>query len=492
MMTADAIPFWNMGRRKATRIRELAYSHDGLTAFTPFWALAAIFSIAGDTYGLIGYKGAIYMTLGWAIILFSLLLFLYPRRTWLLLALAGVSVALYAVRLPVASNNKTITTVMDGAMLLSAALLYLKSGRGPIDRVALYDQVRVVARALLAIMYFYGIFHKINTDFLDPTVSCAVGLYVPLARPFGLEDNLFGRYLAIYSTFIIEGIAILCLYWKRYFAVGFILALLFHYIIPISAYSWYMDFSSLVFALYVLSIPKPASQMLYGISLNVANRLRENYGRIGTLFPGLALTLVTVAVVMLLTLVFPERSFDMVVHSVWILVWAVAGGAALVVLTYVALENLPCENTAAPRAPAWVYVVPGLFFLSCLSPYVGLKTESSINMFSNLHTEAGQTNHLLFSKPPYLFNYQNEVVKVVDSSRELWIRQSQAGYYHILHDLKLWLRWKPDAWVTYERDGVTVTRATAASLADEMPNLLERKLLIFKLVDFSRPKVCTH
>jgi hypothetical protein len=493
VMTASAIPFWNFGHSKATRIKELAYTYDGLTAFTPFWALAAIFSIAGDTYGLIGYKGTAYMALGWAVVLFSLLLFLYPRRTGILLALVAVSLALYAIRLPVASNNKTITTIMNGAILLSAAVLYLKAGRGgAIDRMALYDQIRVVARALLAIMYFYGIFHKINTDFLDPTVSCAVGLYAPLARPFGLEDNLFGRYLAIYSTFVIEAIAIISLYWKRYFAVGFILALIFHYIIPISAYSWYMDFSSLVFALYVLSIPTPASNMLYGISLSIANTLRENYGRIGTLIPGAALILASGAVVIVLALAFPNRTFDMVVHSVWILTWAVVGGAAMVVLTYVALQNLPCENVSAPRPPAWVYVVPGLFFLSCLSPYVGLKTESSINMFSNLHTEAGQTNHLLFSKPPYLFGYQNAVVKVVDASDPQWVQQSQSGNYHILHDLKRQLRWNPEAWVTYVKDGVTVTQATAASLTDEMPNLLERKLLIFKLVDFSRPKVCTH
>ncbi len=50
--------------------------------------------------------------------------------------------------------------------------------------------MRVVARALLAIMYFYGIFHKINTDFLDPRVSCAVALYMPLADGFGLQNSL--------------------------------------------------------------------------------------------------------------------------------------------------------------------------------------------------------------------------------------------------------------------------------------------------------------
>ncbi|WP_080578872.1 thiol-disulfide oxidoreductase [Sinorhizobium fredii] len=492
-MMASVIPFLNFGPRKLSNVRSLAYTYDGLTAFTPFWAMAAIFSIAGDVYSLIGYKGPAYTILSWFVVLLSLLLLLYPRRTGILLALVAVSLLLYGLRLPVASNNKTITAVMNGAILLSAALLYLKTGgRAAIDRTAVYSQIRVVARALLAIMYFYGIFHKINTDFLDPSVSCAVGLYVPLARPFGLEDNLFGRNLAIYATFIIEAIAIVALYWKRYFAIGFILALVFHYVIPISAYSWYMDFSSLVFALYVLSIPVPASKQLYGISLEAANTLREQFGRVGTLVPGAVLTVFAVAVVMLLTLAYPEPTFDMVVHSVWILVWSVVGGVAMIVLTYVALQNLPCDNVSAPRPPAWVYVLPGLFFLSCLSPYLGLKTESSINMFSNLHTEGGATNHLLFSSPPYLFKYQNEVVKIVDSSEPYLVQQSRDGKYHILHEIKKQLRWKPEAWVTYVKDGETVTRATAATLADEMPSLLERKLLIFKLVDFSRPKVCTH
>jgi hypothetical protein len=203
-MTTSAIPLWNFGRGKIANVKYLDHAYDGLTAFTPFWAGAAIFSIAGDTYGLIGYKGLLYAVLSWGVVLFSLLLLLHPRRTDLLIGLVLVSLTLYALRMPVASNNKTIAAVMDGAILLSVAVLYLRAGRGSsIDRMALYEQIRVVARSLLAIMYFYGIFHKINTDFLDPSVSCAVGLYTPLARPFGLEDNLFGRYLAIYVTLVI-------------------------------------------------------------------------------------------------------------------------------------------------------------------------------------------------------------------------------------------------------------------------------------------------
>jgi len=50
------------------------------------------------------------------------------------------------------------------------------------------------------------------------------------------------------------------------------------------------------------------------------------------------------------------------------------------------------------------------------APYLGLKTESPIAMFSNLHTEGGISNHLLFSQPPYLFDYQSKVVKVLDTN----------------------------------------------------------------------------
>jgi hypothetical protein len=38
----------------------------------------------------------------------------------------------------------------------------------------------------------------------------------------------------------------------------------------------------------------------------------------------------------------------------------------------------------------------------------------------------------------------------------------------------------------------TVEKVTAATLGEPKPNLLERKLLIFKTVDFDRPKACTH
>ncbi len=51
----------------------------------------------------------------------------------------------------------------------------------------------------------------------------------------------------------------------------------------------------------------------------------------------------------------------------------------------------------------------------------------------------------------------------------------------------------PSQWVTYELNGVRYEKATAQSLgAFTHASFWERKLLIFKHVDFARPKVCTH
>lgn len=493
MATVANVPFIRFTRDPALWPPAVVPTYDGLTAFAPLWGIAAFFSIAGDPQGLIGGNGALYALLAWGVVATSAAVILFPRNTSGLLALASVVVLLYVVRLPVASNNKTITVMFDIALLLSAVVLAARSNWRGIDRVLLYEHCRISARWLLAIMYFYGIFHKINTDFLDPTVSCAVGLYRPLAAPFGLDDNLFGRYLAIAATFGIEAIAIVSLFWKKYFAVGLIISLVFHYIIPISAYSWYMDFSSLVFALYILSMPREASGELYAIAYrHVVHPLRMFLGRVGILVPIAAVLLLAGGVIALLAVANPGRPALMLLHSIFILVWAVVGGAIMVAMTYVALRHLPYAGVTVRRVGYWIYIIPALFFISCLSPYVGLKTESSINMFSNLHTEGGTTNHLLFSKPPYLFDYQREIVRVVDSSSPSLRKTAAAGRHNVLFSIEEFLRRHPDQWVSYVHNGKLVERATAASLGLRTPSLLERKLLIFKQVDPVRPKVCTH
>lgn len=251
--------FWRQLRPSFSQATEQT-AVDGLICFSPVWAAAAIFSLAGDRSLLIFRDGPLLGLLSWAAIAVAMLLIWRPRWTPLLFVLAGVMLTRYAVAMPVAGNNKMIAAFMNASILvicLHGALRYTSRAA---MRENIYENMRVAARALLAVMYFYGIFHKINTDFFDPRVSCAVALYMPLADGFGMQHSLVGKYFAIWSTFIVEAIAIASLYWKRWFAVGLLLALMFHFVIPISVYSWYMDFSSLVLALYILSVPREVSE----------------------------------------------------------------------------------------------------------------------------------------------------------------------------------------------------------------------------------------
>jgi hypothetical protein len=447
---------------------------------------------------LSGQAGAMRFFVFWFAISAALFVIIWPRATVALVVLSGVMTALYIVRLPVGSNNKTIGFFMNSGLITIAAVCYAQGLRGEALRDALYERIRPIARGLLAVMYFYGIFHKINSDFLDPEVSCAVGLYMPLAAPFGLADSIAGKYLAIAATFVIETITIISLYWRRYFAVGLIFALVFHYIIPISAYSWYMDFSSLVFALYMLSMPKGVSERVYWGSIRMLYPARARWGRPGILMPGLLVVGVASIFVIALAAKFPDRDIIQLYHSVWIIIWAVVGGVAMVVIARAALEFLPygdCpygDGATSPRQPLWVHGFAIALLLSCLSPYVGLKTESAINMFSNLHTEGGVSNHLLLPKPPYLFDYQKDVVRIVDSSHP-WMRSYASGDTQVVEFVvKTFLRDNPTHWVTYLHGNNLLEKKTIADFPTFKPNLLERKLLIFKDVDWRRPKVCTH
>lgn len=485
---------WRLLRASASQAGERVAA-DGLIAFSPVWAAAAIFSLAGDRNMLVFRDGPLLGAITWGALAVALLLIWRPRWTQLLVLLAGLMLTRYAIAMPVAGNNKLIAAFMNASILIICIHGLLRYSGTAQWRSNVYEHMRVVARALLAVMYFYGIFHKINTDFLDPSVSCAVALYVPLADGFGLQASLTGKYLAIWSTFIVEAIAIMSLYWKRYFAIGLVLALMFHFAIPISVYSWYMDFSSLVLALYILSVPREVSEKFYARCASLFRLLRDRFGTLGQALPFGIVIGGAVAIVAVLA-AFSEQSRIAPSHayqSVWVLMWVVYGGITMILLADAALSHLPWLGHSGPRRPLWLYVMPATLFIICLAPYVGLRTEASVAMFSNLHTEGGISNHLLLKEPAYLFPYQRDVAMIKASSDPDLQHFADRNLGLLMFSLRERLRNKPQHWVTYELNGVRYERATAQSTgALTHANAWERKLLIFKPVDFARPKVCTH
>ncbi len=490
MSSRTADPYLRAGNKRVP-----SADKDAMVAFCVMWALATVLSVVSHYDNMMLRTGLKYAVLNYATLGVSVALFVRHRNLLLLFALSAMMVLQYIMRLPVASNNQTIAFFMNTAIVLVIATTWLR-GRTLQDKtVEIYESLRIVARLLLAIMYFFGIFHKINTGFLDPEASCAIALYRPLVHVFGLQDNLLGQYGAIVATFIVETITLVCLFWRRFFAFGLIIGLVFHYIIPISAYSWYMDFSCLVFALYTLSIPVEASLAYYARVQQILSRiplLPASSVAIAAILFLLGLGIFVTSYVQSLDPAGFVTTGKMMWHSAWIIVWSVLGGFAMVWLTGATLSILPYHVSPIPQHPKWIYAIPLVLFVSCLSPYLGLKTESSIAMFSNLHTEGGETNHLLFPTPPYIAPYQADVLMITASSIPKIHAVGDQGKGMVPLELERARLGKKNDWISYTADGQHYEHVTAADWGGARYSKLEKQLLLFKPVEFSDPQVCTH
>ena len=62
---------------------------------------------------------------------------------------------------------------------------------------------------------------------------------------------------------------------------------------------------------------------------------------------------------------------------------------------------------------------PLLVVLNGMCPYLGLKTDSSFAMFSNLRTEPGFANHLVMPHGPQPFGFQGDLVRLVVVARDV-------------------------------------------------------------------------
>lgn len=447
----------------------------------------ALFTAALGVYGLFVFTANVTSAPSgfWLIGPLGALLILWPRSTALMMSFLGLFVIDYLWRSPVRSNNQTVT-FFTGLVCVCVYVGYRLRARGaPINRQTLFAAFSGPARWVVAVLYLYGIFHKINVDFLDPEVSCASVLFDRLARWVALDGWTPGHYVAIYSTFVFEGLAMILLLTKRYKLWGFVIGLPFHIIIGFTGYAFYMDFSTLAIALYLLQIPDEVTTELNTriLARRPARAHPDGFWPHYRLFMFKALV-VAIAVVVGLRLAGLDR--------IWSMVLPFAVYSAVI---YLGVLRLALWRKWQPLRPtpgwswAWAGWVPVLFLLNGLSPYLGLKTESSIAMFSNLHTEGGVTNHLVITEPWDVFGYQRDLLKVVK-----------------IDDERLARRYATREITRYELDrlraeGAVVefapgTGVEAVSAPGENTYLdtpwLARKFLVFKPVDWARPKACSH
>lgn len=435
---------------------------------SPCVGIAELFSIAW-ALALLFHQNARGLTatepVGLALTLSAFILLAVPTSAAALLLTAAMQLLEWGLRLPWVSNHWMLTAAMSLVLLQSAAALRIQRRRMSVE--ALFELSAPAGRLLLTVLYFYAVLHKLNTDFLNPESSCARVHAGRLAGAFGLPDVLPLHWFAIVGTLVVEAAIPVLLWWKRGRRLGLALGIGLHAIIALDPGETFYNFSSIVYAFYLCFVSLEEERP--GLSLPKDRRID--------------LALRTVPVVVLAFLLS---------HPSWVR-WTFIGYVLLYAAAVFRVQASEAAPTLAVPRPAF-WAIPVLIFINGSSPYLGLKTETSFAMFSNLRTEGGRTNSLIVPAAVRLLDLQDDLIGVLDSS-DPWLQAT--GQNHQLFtrfELRSYLSQHPAVSLT-----ITDAKGThTLDRADRDPELvrpvswLERKLLFFRLVDAGDHARCSH
>ncbi|TXD37062.1 hypothetical protein FRC98_10010 [Lujinxingia vulgaris] len=294
------------------------------------------------------------------------------------------------------------------------------------------------SRGLTVAVYAMSAFHKLNRDFVDPTLSCASYGVDKLANylSLSLTDLPAGLLLRQLAPALVIGaeltIALLYIVGRRKAAL--LLALAFH--IPLT----------------LTMAPAFAFVMLIGHAAFLSDedlRLFAERGRqFGAWIIGGALLMIT------LTTVLHGGTDDWTMLPREALLWALLFWAALTPLSPRALwrPTLPGQPTSrAARGLATLAVA--LYLVHALTPYLGLRFQHTAAMVSNLRIDRGCWNHLViperwrlrddyirvdevyFHKPGFIAEYEDKVLDQlwnttqVRQMRRNWCKDEVRPFY---------------------------------------------------------------
>jgi hypothetical protein len=330
-----------------------------------------------------------------------------------------------------------------------------------------FELMRPVLQVSLMLVYALAGFHKLNSDFFDPAVSCVAELVGDLGRMTGssvvgiptrlvliagllllihallsarsayrpispaVRAGVIGAALLVAvlafalapevppaGILAMAGIVIL---WEL--AGGLLLAVP-RLQLPILAFSWamhatlaligFVDFGAFALALLFTFVPAPYRDRLAGtLRLPLANRPVH---RVHLYFGLCVLAGISAGL--------GRRFLGGLIFNLaaLVLIWPLI--AAAVAPPRPAWTGVPAAGALTPR---WMFVFPALLLLHGLTSYLGLRTAGNFSMFSNLRTEGVASNHLLLGDNPLKrWGYQEDVIHFI----RIDDRSARIGYQY--------------------------------------------------------------
>jgi hypothetical protein len=457
------------------------------TLFTVTWALAALFHLIGNQRGMPDWGVAV---LGVGIVI----ALLRPWVVWAIVPLAAADILLVWLEAPVLGNHWLVAGFVSAGVLVVVGRRLVRGL--PLDPGSTFDEVAPVARLILIGFYAFAAFAKLNHDFFDPAVSCATFYFRESTDSLGLHGLQLGGALWLQRLIIVAtaatelSIPVLLLV-RRTRRWWVIVALAFHFLLALDRSHQFFDFSSMLAALFLLFLPT-------GFAAWAGERLRSAIARLALRRPSLPELVHLVAVVGAALLVAvavldrPQGAASRLL-SAGHLLWRVYALVMLVAVVRYVLTERPVAVPGALRvASPMLLVVPLLVVANGLTPYLEVKTAYGWNMYANLRTEGGKTNHLIVPRTFQLTHVLDDVVRIDATSDAALRSYTAAGYGLAFRQLRAYLARHPDVSLTYTRHGRQTSVAHAADdprLVDPLPTWQE-KLFLFRAVDLQRRERC--
>lgn len=426
-----------------------------------------------------------------AVSLAAILVLLRPSSPLRFFAMLAIQLLSLLIDMPEAVNHWLLLGLTTVGLAGGLALAALRRRDWLSDPGEIYRRVAPVVRIQVVLVYVFAVLAKLNTDFLDPTLSCGTAMSADLLA--GGPVSLYGSWQdvpAIAGTLLIEALLPIGLLVRRTRVAAVLAGSTFHTVLAVAGH---VPFSGFAMAFYALFLPDDLPRRLRGLldstqALCTAAARARSFAASPLAFPllGGAWTAVAIGI----TYGPEDVVFSFVGRLAVVAFVAYAIGLGVLLLLCLRREGPGAYAPGALRLahPVWA-IAPLLVVLNAATPYLGLKTQSAFTMYSNLQTEEGRWNHLLVPESVRIFDLQDDLVQVISSSDERLSEAASSDTELIEHDFRAHVSRHPELSVTYRQGGEVITIPSAAD-APGAPRLLARKLLLFRDVPPAERNVC--
>jgi len=441
---------------------------------------------------------------------------LRPNNVKLFLSLMLASLWSFWWKSPFYVNNVFIGAFFASLILISAAIYTIRNRHLPRSLCDLEASCFPTIRVGVIAIFLFAVLHKTNSAFLDPSISCAVIHYNKMRKlaPFlpSLQSD-WSKHFVIWLTWCTEaGIPfLLTLGWmklpsRKLITVAIIVALGFHFVM---SFNGYQNFSMMALAYYVPFLPIGFYRSISAFILRVkrSDKLATVLRTFGYLA---AIGIVVFATELFLFAVIKIARPGVILRGErflrdegWVLFNFAAAPLVMIGFAWLSWQRFGRSNKlAGGKLPAWTFLLLAIVALSSLSPYLGLKTENSFAMFSNLRTEGPleDWNQSFLPTKMRVFPFQDNLITVKKANWQGKIPRLADGKFQIVEfefrrEMAIACREsdKPLE-IDYEVNGrpVHVDDAHKVPELSQGNGFLLEKLMFFRLIPNDPRGICLH